>query len=200
MSGQPLVAPVVAVTPTADGRGYWLLASDGGVFCFGDAQFFGSIGGHPLNMPMVAMAPTPDGGGYWTVASDGGVFCFGTAAFLGSSGGQPLTALVAGIVPTSTGRGYWLWCQDGSVHAFGDAAALGGYPDIPMPQPALPAGGVGAFYAFSPATSPPATGAQTTSTGGPPGYALWAVPGGAPPAPQRYVFTPPPVAGTERPA
>ncbi len=30
--------------PTSDDLGYWLMASDGGVFAFGDAPFFGSWG------------------------------------------------------------------------------------------------------------------------------------------------------------
>ena len=58
-------------------RGYYLVASDGGVFTFGDARFYGSLGGQHLNRPIVGMAVTPDGGGYWLVASDGGVFSFG---------------------------------------------------------------------------------------------------------------------------
>jgi hypothetical protein len=36
--------------------GYWLVASDGGVFAYGDAGFFGSHGGKPLNQPIVGMA------------------------------------------------------------------------------------------------------------------------------------------------
>ena len=62
--------------------GYWMVASDGGLFSFGAAGFFGSMGGQPLNKPIVGMAATPDGGGYWEVASDGGIFCFGDAAVL----------------------------------------------------------------------------------------------------------------------
>jgi hypothetical protein len=30
---------------TPDGGGYWLTASDGGLFSFGDASFYGSKGG-----------------------------------------------------------------------------------------------------------------------------------------------------------
>ena len=71
---------------TADGGGYWLVASDGGVFAFGDARFYGSTGSIRLNRPVVGMAATPDGGGYWLVASDGGVFAFGDARFYGSTG------------------------------------------------------------------------------------------------------------------
>ncbi len=48
--------------------GYWIDASDGGVFSFGNAHFFGSMGGKPLNQPMVGMVGTHDAQGYWTVA------------------------------------------------------------------------------------------------------------------------------------
>jgi hypothetical protein len=36
--------------------GYWLVASDGGIFSYGDARFFGSMGASHLNKPIVAMA------------------------------------------------------------------------------------------------------------------------------------------------
>jgi hypothetical protein len=52
------------------------VASDGGIFNYGDARFFGSTGGTPLTKPIVGMASTPDGGGYWLVGSDGGIFAF----------------------------------------------------------------------------------------------------------------------------
>ena len=41
---------------TPDGKGYWLVASDGGIFSFGDAPFHGSAGDSPLNQPVVGMA------------------------------------------------------------------------------------------------------------------------------------------------
>jgi hypothetical protein len=69
----------MAATPT--GLGYWLVASDGGVFCFGDAHFLGSTGNLRLNRPVVGMAATPTGLGYWLVASDGGIFTFDTSFF-----------------------------------------------------------------------------------------------------------------------
>ncbi len=84
----------MAATP--DGHGYWLVASDGGIFAFGDAGFYGSMGGTPLNRPVVGMAATPDGRGYWLVASDGGIFAFGDAGFYGSMGGTPLNRPVVG--------------------------------------------------------------------------------------------------------
>ena len=74
----------MAATP--DQKGYWMVASDGGVFSFGDAHFYGSTGDITLNKPIVCMTATPDGKGYWLVASDGGVFAFGDAVFHGSTG------------------------------------------------------------------------------------------------------------------
>jgi hypothetical protein len=44
------------MTATPDGKGYWLVASDGGVFNFGDAAFYGSMGGSHLNKPIVGAA------------------------------------------------------------------------------------------------------------------------------------------------
>jgi hypothetical protein len=35
-----------------DGGGYWLVGGDGGVFSFGDARFFGSMGAIKLNGPI----------------------------------------------------------------------------------------------------------------------------------------------------
>ena len=63
-----------------------MVASDGGIFAYGGAQFFGSTGAIKLNMPIVGMAATPSGNGYWLVASDGGIFSFGDAGFFGSTG------------------------------------------------------------------------------------------------------------------
>jgi hypothetical protein len=75
--GVRLNQPIVGMDATPDGGGYWLVASDGGIFPFGDAAGFGSTGGTRLNQAIVGMDATPDGGGYWLVAADGGVFRFG---------------------------------------------------------------------------------------------------------------------------
>ncbi len=86
--GVPALAGVaLPFRATFSSGGYRLVASDGGIFAFGDAPFSGSTGGMRLNQPVVGMAPTPDGGGYWLVASDGGIFSFGDAPFVGSTGG-----------------------------------------------------------------------------------------------------------------
>jgi hypothetical protein len=91
--------PIVGMTPTPNGAGYWLVATDGGIFSFGAAKFFGSTGAMKLNQPIVGMARPPAGAGYWLVAADGGIFSFGTAPFLGSGAGSGLgrvTAIAAG--------------------------------------------------------------------------------------------------------
>jgi hypothetical protein len=82
---------------TSDGLGYWLVASDGGIFNYGDAAFYGSTGAITLNKPIVGMAPTFDGKGYWLDASDGGIFNYGDAAFDGSAGGMPLNQPIVGM-------------------------------------------------------------------------------------------------------
>jgi hypothetical protein len=104
------------------------VASDGGVFAFGDAQFHGSSGTIHLNRPIVGMQSTPDGGGYWTVASDGGVFAFGDAQFRGSATGMSPSSPIVGMASTADGLGYWEVAANGAVYAFGDARYAGGAP------------------------------------------------------------------------
>ena len=111
---------------TSDGRGYWLVASDGGVFTFGDAHFIGSLGSMVLNAPVIGMAAGPHGG-YWLVASDGGVFAFGVP-YEGSAAGLPLNAPISGIAATSSGKGYWLVGADNGIFNFGDAPFFGSNP------------------------------------------------------------------------
>jgi hypothetical protein len=45
--------PVVGMAASPDG--YWLVASDGGIFAF-NLPFFGSMGGKPLDAPIVGLA------------------------------------------------------------------------------------------------------------------------------------------------
>jgi hypothetical protein len=119
----------VARTPTA--RGGWVTASDGGVFTFGDAHYYGSTGGLRLNQPIVGIAATPTGNGYWLVARDGGVFTFGDAHYHGSTGGLHLNEQIIGMAATPTGNGYWLVARDGGIFNFGDAhffGSAGGHP------------------------------------------------------------------------
>ena len=138
-SGTPvhLNQPVVGMASTPDGHGYWLVAADGGVFRFGDAGFFGSLGAVHLNQPVVGMASTPDGHGYWLVAADGGVFRFGDAGFFGSLGAVHLNQPVVGMASTPDGHGYWLVAADGGVFRFGDAGFFGSLGAVRLNKPVV---------------------------------------------------------------
>ncbi|NNN12667.1 MAG: hypothetical protein HKL81_02815, partial [Acidimicrobiaceae bacterium] len=66
--------PIVGMASTPDGKGYWLVASDGGIFSFGDATFYGSEGSAPLNSPVIGILSPKSGGGYWMYSGEGDVF------------------------------------------------------------------------------------------------------------------------------
>jgi len=114
---------------------YQQVASDGGIFTFGGARFFGSTGAIRLNKPIVGMAPTPDGRGYWLVASDGGIFSFGDARFFGSMGGMHLNKPIVGMAATPDGRGYWEVASDGGIFTFGDARFFGSTGAMQLNKP-----------------------------------------------------------------
>ncbi len=123
-----------AATPTP---AYWLVASDGGIFSFGGAPYYGSTGGTVLNKPIVGMAATPDGGGYWLVASDGGVFSYGDAQFYGSTGSLVLNKPIVGMAAVPGGGGYWLVASDGGIFSFGTAQFYGSTGGIVLNKPVV---------------------------------------------------------------
>jgi hypothetical protein len=143
LTGTPvaLVDIPAAPTPPAPSHGYWLVGSDGGIFSFGSAQFYGSTGSIKLQRPVVGIVPTKDDGGYWLDASDGGVFAYGDTQFYGSipglglhpaGSGHPhsLDAPIVGMVPSNDDNGYFMVASDGGVFAFGDAHFAGSCPGI----------------------------------------------------------------------
>jgi hypothetical protein len=89
--------PIVGMAATPDGRGYWLVASDGGVFALGDASFYGSEGGTAIPGAIVGIEATPDGRGYWMDAANGAIYAFGDAPFPGPTGVQALNQPVVGM-------------------------------------------------------------------------------------------------------
>ena len=135
--GVPLRAPIVGIATSPFGLGYWLVASDGGVFAFGAARYFGSTGATALHAPVVGIAASPFGNGYWLVASDGGVFCFGFPGFHGSLGGVPLDRPIVGIAVGPFALGYWLVASDGGVFAFGSARYFGSMGGHALARPVV---------------------------------------------------------------
>jgi hypothetical protein len=143
VSAPTISAPTPTPTPTptpSSQHGYWLVGSDGGIFSFGSAQFYGSTGAMTLQRPVVGITPTADDGGYWLVAADGGIFSF-NAGFYGSIPGlglapagsanpKRLNAPIVGMVPSADGGGYFMVASDGGVFAFGDAKFEGSCPGI----------------------------------------------------------------------
>ena len=122
--------PPVAIGGSGSNDGYWLVASDGGVFSQGTAKnkFYGSMGGQQLNQPVDGIVATPDFNGYWLVAKDGGVFAFGNAQSYGAL--PPIATVykedIVSLVSTQDGKGYWLVSNYGRVWGYGDATGAQG--------------------------------------------------------------------------
>ena len=77
-----------------------MIVSDGGVFGFGDAHFYGSTGNLHLNKPVNRLVAY--GNGYLMVASDGGIFGFSNKPFLCNLGNNPPTAPIIGVTAFAT--------------------------------------------------------------------------------------------------
>ena len=125
-SGLPhsLAAPIVGMVPSVNRRGYFMVASDGGVFAFGDAKFEGSCPGiGSCSGRAVAVMPDGTGNGYWLVTNTGGVYSFGDAPFYGAPGTQ--SSPVVNAAATPDGMGYWLLFANGVVASYGDATNFG---------------------------------------------------------------------------
>jgi hypothetical protein len=125
-----LNAPIVGLVRSADGGGYFMVASDGGVFAFGDAHFSGScpgIGGCAGSA--VSVMPDATGNGYWLVTSTGNVYGFGDASYFGGPGLQstPITSAAATEGP-GAGAGYYVLAASGEVFNYGDAPYFGSLP------------------------------------------------------------------------
>jgi hypothetical protein len=115
----------VAMAATSDSKGYWLVASDGGIFTYGDANFDWSAGNENLAGPIVGTAATADGKGYWLVDSTGTVHPFGDATVLSGPSIPSGSTFIEGLVPTPSGDGYWLYGILGDVYSYGDALNYG---------------------------------------------------------------------------
>jgi hypothetical protein len=134
-AGTAQIIQVPCNPPTGVPHGYYMAASDGGIFNFGNLPFCGSTGAITLNRPVVGMAAARDAGGYWLVASDGGIFAFGDAQFYGSTGAIHLNQPMVGMAAMPDGGGYWLVASDGGIFAFGSAQFHGSTGGIHLNKP-----------------------------------------------------------------
>ncbi|HEX3795048.1 MAG TPA: PQQ-binding-like beta-propeller repeat protein [Acidimicrobiales bacterium] len=123
-TGKPTAQPTGCLISPAALGGYLTVASDGGVFAFGDQPYCGSTGSVALNEPIIGMSMSPDHGGYWLAGADGGVFAFGVP-FYGSAADMRLDKPIVGLAATPDGAGYWLVAGDGGVFTYGDAQYFG---------------------------------------------------------------------------
>jgi hypothetical protein len=76
----------LAVSPHG---GYAIVRSDGAVYTYGGAPFYGGANGKPLAAPIVSITWTATGRGYYLLGADGGVFTFGDAVFAGNPTKEP---------------------------------------------------------------------------------------------------------------
>ena len=74
-----LSKPITSMAPNRAGKGYWLIASDGGVFGFGGVKFYGNPLTRGVHKTVARLRATDTGAGYWILATDGSVYAFGDA-------------------------------------------------------------------------------------------------------------------------
>ncbi len=121
----------VGFTATADGDGYWVLDSVGGIFAFGSADFFGSVPGLRRQGQSIGdaasldLVPATDAQGYWILDSVGGIFSFGTTRFFGSAPGRGVGFEPTAVAARPDGDGYWMVDATGTLLAFGSAEPHG---------------------------------------------------------------------------
>jgi hypothetical protein len=82
---------------TPDGGGYWLAASDGGVFSFGDGEYLGSLPAIHVSGTAVGIGPTASGNGYLIATAAGHVYGFGDATASGGPADQHAPASAVGL-------------------------------------------------------------------------------------------------------
>jgi hypothetical protein len=130
LQGVEFPGSVVGIVSTPDGRGYYLVASDGSVYSFGDAKYLGSEGNRALGHPVVGMAYDADTSGYWLVDSAGGVYSFHAPFFGSARSPHP----VVGIALSPSTGGYWVVATNGAVYAF-HAPNYGSMAGHPLTKP-----------------------------------------------------------------
>jgi hypothetical protein len=114
---------------TSDGKGYWLVAADGGIFTFGDAGYFGSWAADDLPDPVVGLVVGPGGQGYTVATADGVVLALGDAQAYGGLTLNPDATPVSDIIGNGAGTGYWLLDPEAWTYSFRSATTEPTLPD-----------------------------------------------------------------------
>ena len=93
------------MTTTTTGNGYWLVALDGGVFTFGDAQYHGAPPAMSLDLSAVTVttsnaqvAPAGDAPHYWIFDTTGRALAFGSGVDGLAGAASPSSSVVAAAV------------------------------------------------------------------------------------------------------
>ena len=118
---------------TASGNGYWLFARDGGIFTFGDAKFYGSLGGSASTADRLDAAHA-DRQRLLDARLRRSIYAFGDAAYSAASAVARNYGGARRLLVTPTGNGYWIATANGSVIPFGDARRLG-FPALLVGSP-----------------------------------------------------------------
>ena len=120
----------IALVPTSDGHGYWLVACDGSVYHFGNAI---ALPASPVNARLhggvVGAAATTDNHGLWLVYADGTIATIGDAIPMTFSSRPQYS--ISGIARTPDGTGLWATDVVGNVYTAGTATNYGSVPTDP---------------------------------------------------------------------
>jgi hypothetical protein len=126
--------------PPPPRSGYWMLRSDGGVYKFGDAHWYGEpIAAIQPGEQAVDIEPAADFNGYLVLTNRCRVFAFGSAPspsnFSSPSlrNGETCTSLSV----TPTGGGYWMFSNQGRAFTQGDAVHRGDMGSVALNGPVL---------------------------------------------------------------
>ena len=128
--------PIVGMAATPDGGGYWLVASDGGIFSYGDAQFYGSHGQHRAQQAdrrHGRRRRTAGATGWWppTAASSASATRSSTAARAACALNKP----VVGMAATPGGNGLLAGGLRRRHLRFGDAGFYGSTGSLVLNKP-----------------------------------------------------------------
>ncbi|MGD0881799.1 MAG: hypothetical protein ABSB09_09555 [Acidimicrobiales bacterium] len=131
--GDPTQAlPIAAPAPGL--HGYWLAASDGGIFSFGQ-PFHGS--GASRSLAVSGFASAPGGTGYQLASGSGSIVGFGPHAGCTGAVVDPVEPIV-GLADAPGGGGCWSVAADGGVFAFGpNAPFYGSAGDLMLNEPVV---------------------------------------------------------------